>query len=386
MGFFKKLFSKKSNSEEDFSLDNLNLEIGKAESANDIERQLSNNCDQVVDSTYNIEDLRLEYDLVTAYLLDIQRLEALPDINQKELYDIASKIQLLEKDRAEFLKTDTKMSDEQFKRMQAMEPDIKNIMEKLSECEIRDDRIHRDMQHLEGEKASIEYVAELIEDKRHGIKNVFITMVIMTGITLALFLILAIGYRMDMRIPSLIMILVLVIVLTAVFLYNRSLQVELKNCEARLNRAVMLINKVKIKYINNTNTLEYMYEKYKVHSLKELEYKWEQYVVMLDEVRRFKQNTGDLRVYCEELIKALVSFGIRDADVWTKQSIALMDSREMVEVKHELNVRRQKLREQIEYNEELKTMSLKRISEILEDNPEMKQYVKNALASYNIEV
>lgn len=372
--------------EEDLSLDNLDLEISESVSTNDIERQLSSSCDQVVDSTYNVEDLKLEYDLVTAYLLDIQRLEALPDINKKELYDIASKIQLLEKDRVEFLKTDTKMSDEQFKLMQAMEPDIKNIIGKMSECEIRDDRIHRDMQHLEGEKASIEYVAELIEEKRHGIRNVFITMVIMTGITLALFLILAIGYRRDMRIPSLVMILVLVIVLTAVFLYNRSLQVELKNCEARLNRAVMLINKVKIKYINNTNTLEYMYEKYKVHSLKELEYKWEQYVVMLDEVRRFKQNTGDLRVYCEELIKALVSFGIRDADVWTKQSVALMDSREMVEVKHDLNVRRQKLREQIEYNEGLKTMSLQKISEILEDNPEMKQYVKNALASYNIEV
>ena len=75
---------------------------------------------------------------------------------------------------------------------------------------------------------------------------------------------------------------------------------------------------------------------------------------------------------------------MKDPEIWTKQSAALIDPREMVEVKHSLNVRRQKLREQIAYNEQLRLSGLKDIREMLRENPELREQVREELKVYHI--
>ena len=45
---------------------------------------------------------------------------------------------------------------------------------------------------------------------------------------------------------------------------------------------------------------------------------------------------------------------VSDTEVWLVQTYAILDDREMVEIRHDLNQRRQKLREQIRYNTEVK--------------------------------
>ena len=96
---------------------------------------------------------------------------------------------------------------------------------------------------------------------------------------------------------------------------------------------------MKIKWLNNTNSLDYLYAKFEVNTQKELAYDWEQYQAMVAEEEQYQRNTGDLRVYQEELLDILQDAGVRDADIWLKQLAALVDKREMVEVKHSLNVR-----------------------------------------------
>ena len=129
-----------------------------------------------------------------------------------------------------------------------------------------------------------------------------------------------------------------------------------------------------------------MYEKYNIKSLRELEYLYDQYLIMVDEVRKFQKTSGDLREFSDELSKLLFSSGVKDPDIWAKQSLALIDSREMVEVKHSLNVRRQKLREQIAYNDKLRLNGLKDIQALLKANPELRSQVKRTMDLYNINV
>ncbi|MBR1692022.1 MAG: hypothetical protein IJ711_04530, partial [Lachnospiraceae bacterium] len=44
---------------------------------------------------------------------------------------------------------------------------------------------------------------------------------------------------------------------------------------------------------------------------------------------------------------------LHDPLIWTRQAEAILDSREMVEVRHNLITRRQKLRRQMDYNQQL---------------------------------
>jgi hypothetical protein len=186
--------------------------------------------------------------------------------------------------------------------------------------------------------------------------------------------------------PILLILLVVVgAAATSIVLYKR-LSYEFKLSEMKENRAINLMNKVKIKYVNNTSTLEYLYAKYNIKSLRELEYLYDQYLIMVDEVRKYQKSSGDLRLYCDQLSKLLFSHGVKDPDIWTKQSLALVDSREMVEVKHSLNQRRQKLREQIAYNEELRLNGLRDIRNMLKANPDLREQVKKELEVYHIQV
>jgi hypothetical protein len=75
---------------------------------------------------------------------------------------------------------------------------------------------------------------------------------------------------------------------------------------------------------------------------------------------------------------------VKDAEVWLVQTYAILDNREMVEIRHDLNQRRQKLRERIEYNTETKERYQKDIREVVATNPMLKKYLTEDLKADNI--
>ena len=92
------------------------------------------------------------------------------------------------------------------------------------------------------------------------------------------------------------------------------------------------------------------YEKFHVTSARELHYHWQEYMRIVDEERRVKRVGDMIDLFTREMVQTLKNNGIQDADVWSYQPEALVDPKEMVEVRHRLNVRRQKLRQRIDYN------------------------------------
>lgn len=379
MGLLNKLFKK--NKDKDIV-----KELHIAEQKDDNEEFISTSCEQIVDATYQMEDLRLEYEMVTSYLTDIQAIEQMPGTYRRELDDIARKIHFLEASRMEFLQSETRLSDERFKSIQQNEKEIPDLMKKLLDLEQQASMIKRDMEHLEGEKGSLEYQEEMLIEKQAGLRSGIFTVAAMWLITFLLFVFVKAVYQVDTDILSMIALFLVAAISAGMFFKYRDYTYERKLCQKKMNRAINLLNKVKIKYINNTSTLEYLYEKYKINSLRELEYIWDQYNLMLVEAKKYQQNTGDLKVYCDEMVKLLHGSGVKDPFVWSKQTGALLDAREMVEVKHSLNTRRQKLREQLAYNEELKNDSMKQIQQLIAAQPELKDYVKNTLSVYHIEI
>ena len=69
--------------------------------------------------------------------------------------------------------------------------------------------------------------------------------------------------------------------------------------------------------------------------------------------RQFNENTAGLHQAKEDLIKLLARYHVASPARWIDQIPALLDKREMVELRHSLILRRQALREQIDYNNNL---------------------------------
>lgn len=384
----KDLFTKTEVTEETFEYESIDNFLAKQnqENKSGSEDDVAFKCDQIVEATYQIEELQVEYDMVTSYFSDIQTIEELPQNVRQEIANIAKKIAFLEDETSGFLHADDRISDENFRMIQGIEEELKDIFARLKELEDMDLKIKKDLKHLEAEKNSLEYSQDSIEEHQRKLRT-FITGFGVLGILSVLTLAIA-GMLADTSLimPILLILLVVAGVAAATVVTYKKLSYEFKMCEVKENRAINLENKVKIKYVNNTSMLDYLYSKYNVKNLRELEYLYDQYLIMIDEVRKFQRSAGDLRENSDALTKLLFAYGIKDPDIWSKQSMALIDNREMVEVKHSLNVRRQKLREQIAYNEELRLNGLKDIQESLKRNPDLREQVKRELDLYHINI
>ena len=72
-----------------------------------------------------------------------------------------------------------------------------------------------------------------------------------------------------------------------------------------------------------------------------------------------------------------------DPMVWKNQTNALIDRREMVEIKHGLNVRRQKIREKMASCEKIRQNATAALKASIAANPGIESYIRELLATYN---
>lgn len=378
---------KKESSSRKYFAENPELFMSDKENGTDPDREsVQDICEQLVDVTYHMEDMKREYKLVTSYLTDIQRIEELPVELARDINETAGRIEMLDKSRQTYLQSENLLSMEQYNQIASFENEANDVIKKLLEMEQRDSMLKNDMGHLEGEKQDLRFMRKEYEGDISRLRN--------TLITVMCFVLLAVGVLAGVSIKTGASVTVYALAVGAVALvifavcYSRYIQLkdDIKLADAKIRRAVSLSNKVKVKYINNTNTLDYIYHKYNVNSAKELEYLYSQYNTMVRDALKYSQANNDYRVYCDELIEKLSKIGVKDPLVWPKQIRAIVDRREMVEIKHGLNTRRQKIRDQLVAGEKIRENATTALHALIEENPAMESYIKELLASYNIKL
>ena len=345
---------------------------------------IGDNCDQILESSKQLEELKVEYQAVTSYLTDIQKLDRIPSEEREYLNDTARKIITFTKERSKYQNNTRKITDAQFKHVAKYEDVLPRELKKMKNNEAYNNTIKTDMKYLEGEKGALQYQKEEILSKHRYLKNIAAATCIMVIILFLLFIILQSVSKANMQIPFLMTIIMALASAVYIFINSGINRNDMKLTERKLNKAISLLNKVKIKYINNTNELDYSYQKYMVNSYAELGYLWEQYLKAKEEEKIYEKNMKQLEFFKRELVKELRSYDIKDPDIWFYQAAAILDSKEMVEVRHRLNVRRQKLRDRIEYNNKLKEKSIEEITKFINQRPENREEVTRKLKDYGI--
>ena len=349
MGLFKKLgrFFKGSGRETETNLESVDLDeydIGE-------EAELSHHLSQIVDATFEMEDLKREYQLVTSYFSDIQKIEQMSPAMRSQIEDDTRKILMLEDNRKTFQQQTARLHPDVYALMSRREEEVPEGIEKLSDLEDMRSKIRRDLEYLEGEKGSIEYHMEQDQSTMGKLRAIAIIIGILIVLVIGFFFLLQSQTGDSYATYWVIATFVGITSELIIFLVYNSKAAEIRKNAMMKNRAISLQNKVKIKWLNNINTLDFLYAKFEVNSAKELSYNWEQYRLMVEEEKQYQKNTGDLHVYQEEFVATLRKAGVWDTELWLSQMQALIDPREMVEVKHTLNTRRQKLREQMQVKE-----------------------------------
>ena len=118
---------------------------------------------------------------------------------------------------------------------------------------------------------------------------------------------------------------------------------------------------------------------------KELLQMWEKYQQEKEERNKDIFNQEELDYHKRALINILRRYQLHDPDIWIHQTPALLDPKEMVEIRHALVDRRQKLRVQMEYNKRLATEAQKEIKQTMEDYPQYREEILDMVERYEKE-
>jgi hypothetical protein len=347
---------------------------------------VKDNCEIIIESGRQIEEAKVEYQAVTSYLTDMQKIDMMPQDQRQNLEEAARKLVNLNKERGKLQKKSSILSERQYHLYESYEKQLPKEMTLIQEAEDYQAVIQKDIMHLEKERLDLDEEQGEIISKQAFLKGIAITTSVIVIVLFLLFALLSNYSEANFTIPFLLTVLMGMVSALYIFMEARKNSGSIHLVQMKQNRQIMLMNKVKIKSVNNRSYLDYSYSKYMVQNYEQLAIAWEEYVRMKDEARRYQSNTELLEFFNNELIHELKKHGVVDSEIWIYQPTAILDNKEMVEVRHRLNVRRQKLRDRIELSNDQKDEALAAIKQVMKNYPDSVQESEKLLRRYRIEI
>ena len=303
-------------------------------------------------------DIKFEYGQVTSYLKDIQLIDQAPEEEKEKLLSAAQLILELTQERRKLQKREYKFTDGQRRALENYEELVGEDIKKLLGYEDFQMKIKNDLRHLSSEKNL------LMADKKDIIRRQRFLKTVGKCLT---------------ALPFVATVAVTFVIAVLILNEARKNRIDMMITEKKCNRAIFLSNRVKIKYVNNVRTLDYMYHKYQVRNATELDFVYSQYMRAKREWAKQRENSVRINEGNQIILSELRRLGLKDCDIWLGQIAALVEPKEMVEVRHDLNVRRQKLREQLDYNTGVMEECLDEMEKIRDMKPEYAVEVERIL-------
>lgn len=382
MGWFQNFVSKFIGRDDDFEEEWEEEEVAHQIDYHNKEQRddyVRNCLERMADATKELENLTFEYDMVTSYLRDMEEIEALPPEESEQLQECAKRVALLQDSKTNFMERPHRITDEQYQHIDRIVDEVEEGYKKLTETEEYQDLIKQDLSRLDGEKHAYLYRKNEMMNVIADTRGMAIICVVALGLCVALLLLLQFFLDMDTKAGYLVTAAAAALAITIIYVKHLDARRELHRVETGINKIILLQNKVKIRYVNNTNLLDYLYLKYGVSSAQELTDMWENYKIEKAEREKFRKAELDLDYNQQELLQMLKRYQVKDPAVWLHQTEAILDPKEMVEIRHNLIIRRQSLRRRMDYNKEVVAGgSQKEIRELVEEYP---QYAKEIMAT-----
>lgn len=389
MGLLQRIFNWKRDYEEAYEVEEWNEIVYdrddlQVHNRKQREEYVRGCLEQIAEASREVENLQHEYQVVTSHLKDIEEIEALPENESRLLMECAKRIDTLERQQSGYKERKNRMTDEKFYQMECMEEEVQEAYEKLEKAEEYQNLIKRDLRRLDSERQAYGFrkieLQHLMKDTRS------MTIVCATAVIFCLLLLLILQYAFsfDVKIGYLAAGGIGALAITAIFLkYNDAVR-ELSQVESGISRLIRLQNTVKIRYVNNTHLLDYLYMKYNVKSAQELGRDYKQYLEEKDERHNYKRAEIELDSTQQELLHILRRYQVKDPMIWLYQTQALLDKKEMIEIRHNLIIRRQSLRRRMDYNKEVIAGKAKaEVKDLVENYPKYAKEILGIVAEYD---
>lgn len=340
--------------------------------------------EQMKEASDEMDSLHREYDTITSHLTDMEEVERLPEHMSAPIKDLATKILRLESEHKSYRANENHMSEAEYSWGEKIDPMMPEAYEKLCQAEELQKAIRSDLGRMEGEKQAYYYRRNELADMQANLKGIVVITLIAVLVCIVVLLIMQFGFELDAYIGYILTFLGAAVAFTFLFVKNMDLRKEARVVEKTICKLIQMHNSIKIRYVNNTNLLDYLYLKYEVNSSKEMNQRFDAFCKEKAEREKFERAKSDIAMYRRELVQLLRPLPIVTPNLWIYQVEALVNHNEMVEIRHGLITQRQNLRKQIEYNRDIALFAKSELEGLVRDYPQYSAEVLGRMEQYEM--
>ncbi len=384
MGLFQWLFKRKRvrDAEENweeivYSREGINFRSGEERNS-----YIEDCLEQISEVKKEVELLNGEYSIVTAYLTDTEEIEALPEGEKDTLSITANRLKSIEQERQRYLSKENRMPDSVYYRMKEREHELESAIRKMKDAESYGSLVKQDLQRLSREKQAYAYRKEELYGMLANFKGMAVIFLGALLVCIGILALLQFSLEIDSTVGYFVAVVITAVAMTVLCIKYMDAGREVHRVERAQNRLIQLQNKVKIKYVNNTNLLNYLYLKYQVKNATTLEKQFAQYQEEKEGRNQYAEAEAKKEYYTKQLMEQLGHYRVRYPERFAARVDALLDRKELVEMRHELILRRQALRKQLEYNDDVMKQARGEIMDVARLYPEFAEEIAEKVNKY----
>lgn len=342
-------------------------------------------CEQYADADSRRKEIQREMQLANERFEDLQRVDNFTEKEAESVREYANGLLRLNEERAAYQEQErNRISATRYLQMESHENEIPDSLKNLEQQEKYRIAVTSDMNRLEREKERLDEELEELRGKKEFYKTFTVVGIILLVISFIVIWFLSGKTGADLS-PAVLATCILGVLLAAYvyFSLNRNSK-ETKLTAQKINKAIRLTNTTKIKYVNTTNAIEFVCEKYGVKNFDELSYYWEQYVVARAEREKYERSAEKIDSFGKSLSDRLSELGILDPEVFVLSPESLVSAKERVEVRHRLNERRRSIKDRLDFAEHHCESAKSEILWMYENFPDKSTEFNNLLRSYGL--
>lgn len=355
---------------------------------NTVEQKLAtveNCCDQMNICQQRLEVAKKEYKEVNHYLADINTIENLNSKTKDELIYEVKRINTLNEDKKSYKASSTKLAQSKYDFIHGHEDDMSKILKNLKDSEDEYKSINTDIHNIEGEKSALKYERKNAITRMNTLRMLLAVVIATAMIVIGLLSYGQIKSRTDYTIGFYLVIIVALACIAAILATYKKQLKNLKIAEIKLNKCIGLLNRYKLRYVNVKSSLDYLYEVYGVANAYELNNLWRLYLTAKKEREAYFTMSDNLYKATEEYMAIIKSLKLYDASVWNYQMNAIVDATEMEVIKTTLHNRRDTLKKNLDYNNNIINKSKEKIKQIIQNDPKIADSVMAVIDKKELE-
>lgn len=328
-------------------------------------------CEEILEAARRTAETKKEYKAVNGYLEDIRIITELEEEKREALCHHVTRIINLKNDKESYRKCNTKIPESKYNYIQVNEKKLPDILKDLHDDEVYLQSLKTDLHNIEGEKAALLYERKDYDSKIQFIRSCGGMILGAAALILGGMFYFHLNSDYDFTIGIFAATAVTIFLLAMLVMVYKNDIKEIKLTERKINKAIGLLNKYKLLYVNMKNRVDYTYKKIGIHNSYELNNYWRLYLTAKKEQQAYTKMSDELYQEQKQFNDLIHSLNLYDESVWNFQMDAIIDETAMKEIRDNLNRRKKGLRKTIDYNKKRSEKCKQRVKNLIKDEPEL---------------